>query len=180
MLQGCVAAALMVGAGVGVAGGVIINDHRSTKTILDDKDIVVEAQDKINNDKELRGKVHVSVAVFNHVVLLVGQTPTQELHDRVVSLVNSVPKIKALHDEITIEFPISGSVQTHDAWLTTKVKSVLLAEKGLNSIQLKIVTENGAVYMMGLVTRSQANLATEKVRQIEDVKKVVKLFEYVS
>ena len=180
MLQGCIAAAIVGGAAVGVAGGVIVYDQRSTQTILDDKDIGVKAQDKINNDQELKGKVRATVAVFNYVVLLVGQAPTQELRDHAVKLVNSVSKVKVVHDEMTIGYPISSSTQTHDAWLTTKVKSALLAEKGLKSTQLKIVTEDSVVYLMGLVTRSQANLATEKVRQIEDVKKVVKLFEYVS
>lgn len=180
MLQGCVAAAVMVGAAAGTAGGVIIYDHRSTQTMIDDKDIVAQAQTKIDNDRELKGKARASVASFNRVVLLVGQAPTQELHDHVLSLVNSVSKIKVLHDEMTSELPISGSTQTHDAWLTTKIKSALLAEKGLNSTQLKIVTEDSVVYLMGLVTRNQANLATEKVRHIEGVKKVVKLFEYMS
>ena len=179
-LQGCVAAVVIAGAATAaVAGGAIIADNRSTKTIMEDRDLTYKIQEKLANDPELQGKVHIEVASFNGVVLLDGQAPTAELRDRAVSLANSVAKIKLLHNEITLEYATGSSVRTHDSWITTKVKSSLVAEQGLSSAQMKIVTENGTVYLMGLVTKGQGDLAAKKASQVESVKKVVKLFEYI-
>jgi len=174
-LEACIPAALVVGA---TAGGAIIYDQRNVSTMLDDKDIAYRAQGRLNQDTELQKTAHLSIATFNHNVLLVGQAPTNELKSRAEDIVRTVPKVNRIFNEITVENPSSMIASTNDTWLTTKVKSVLLAEKGLNSTQIKIVTENGVVYMMGLLTRSQADLATNCVQKVAGVQKIVKLFEY--
>lgn len=176
-LEACIPAALVVGA---TAGGAIIYDQRNVSTMLDDKDIAYRAQTKLNQDAELQKSTHLSLATFNHNVLLVGQAPTSTLKSRAEDIVRSVPKVNRVFNEITLENPSSMIASTNDTWLTTKVKSVLLAEKGLNSTQIKIVTENGVVYMMGLLTRDQADLATNCVQKVDGVQKIVKLFEYQS
>lgn len=176
-LQGCLPTVFVAGA---AAGGAVIYDHRSTVTMVQDRDITYSAQEKVDNDPQLKGRADIDVATFNHIVLLVGQAPTKELRDRAEALVKTVPNIRMLYNEITIEPPTSESVRANDAWITSKVKTVLFAEPNLNSSQLKIVTENGVVYMMGLTTKSQATLAADKTRNVAGVTKVVKLFEYIS
>jgi osmotically-inducible protein OsmY len=176
-LQGCVPAVFVAGA---AAGGAIIYDHRSTKNIVSDRGITFQSQKKLDSDQELRKKTHVSVTTFNNIALLLGQAPNNELRDRAESIVKSNPKIKMLYNEITIGKPITDITCANDSWITTKVKTVLLAASGLNSTNLKVVTENSVVYLMGLTTRTQAKIATDKTRTVAGVKKVVKLFEYLN
>lgn len=176
-LQGCVPAAFVAGA---AAGGAVIYDHRKPETILQDHDITYNAQNKLDDDAAIKTKASISVATFNHIVLLVGQAPTRALRDKAEALVKTVPNIRMLYNEITIESPISEADEANDTWITSKVKAVLFAERDLNSTQLKIITENGVVYMMGLTTRGQAQIATERARSVKGVRKVVKLFEYIS
>jgi osmotically-inducible protein OsmY len=177
LLQGCVPAAFVAGA---AAGGAIIYDHRSTKVMIEDRNITFQSQNEIDHDQELHEKAHISVATFNRIVLLLGQAPDSELRHRAESIVKSNPKVKMIYNEVTIEKPISNIACANDAWITTKVKTLLLTTPDLNSTNLKIVTEKGVVYLMGLTTRTQAQIATNKTRTIAGVQKVVKLFEYLN
>lgn len=174
-LTACIPVAFVIGAG---AGGAIIYDKRGVKSMVQDRDIANEAWKRINYDSQLKDEARISVASFNHLVLLVGQAPTEALKTRAYNLVSSIPHVKRIYNEVTIGPPISAVEQTHDAWITTKVKSAMLAVKGLKSSQIKIVTENHIVYLMGIVTRKQANLTAEAASKILGVDKVVKIFEY--
>lgn len=176
-LQGCLATAVVAGAAATTA---VVYDNRSTKTMVDDRDISYKAQYNLSYNKELHTKAHVNSAVFNRVLLLVGQAPTEDLRNLAENEVKSIPKVKLIHNEITIEPPVNTQTQANDTWITTKIKSALLADKGLVSAEVKVVTENGVVYLLGLVNKSQADQISEIVRKTEGVKKVVKLFEYTN
>lgn len=176
-LQACVP--IVVGAGV-LVGGVIVYDNRSTQAMIADKQIMSVAQSKLDNNDAIRNKAHIIVTSFNQSVLLTGQAPTAELRDAAVEIVQQTPKIKRVFNEITIEAPTDPSARSHDAWITTKVKTALLAQKGLHSTQIKLVTEKGVVYLLGLVTNSQGDLAAEVAKKIDGVGKVVKAFEYIN
>lgn len=176
-MQGCVPAAFVVGA---AAGGAVVYDNRDMQTIMQDRNLTFQAQQKIDQAPEFKDKANVSIATFNHIVLLVGQVPTEELRKKAEDIVKACGNSKVIHNEIVIDQPISKAIRTNDAWITTKVKARLMAERGLNSTQIKIVTEDGVVYMMGIVTHSQGDIATEKTKETEGVSKVVKLFEYIS
>src|SRR5262249_27678907 len=96
------------------------------------------------------------------------------------NLVNNIPHIKRIYNEVVITQPTSNMVRSKDTWITTKVVTKMLAEKGLRSTQIKVVTENSVVYLMGLVTHSQGNLAAVVASQVSGVTQVVKLFEYLN
>ncbi len=176
-LQGCIPTAFVTGAAV---GGAVIYDHRSSKVMVEDRDITFRVQGKLDQDQELREKAHVSIATFNRIALLLGQAPNEELRNRAEAIAKSNSKIKMLYNEITIEPPISVVKYANDSWITTKIKTILLATPGLKSTDLKVITENGAVYLMGLTTRTQAQIAVDKTRTAAGVQKVVKLFEYLN
>lgn len=177
LLQGCFALALVAGASI--AGGSVVADQRNAKTILEDKDLSYRIQTRLNKDQDIKNNSHIEVASFNGVVLLLGQVPTAQMQDKVVSIVNSINGIKLLHNKITVDNVSNMSDRTRDSWLTTKVKSVMVAEQGLISAQIKIITENQVVYLMGVVSRSQGELAGIKASQVKYVNRVVKLFEYI-
>ncbi len=174
LLQGCVIVAV---AGATV-GGVVIYEGRSPKTLTSDNKLSYDAEHKIFADKELDTKTRIIVSSYDGVVLLAGEAPTEEMRTRAATLVETVPGIKRLYNEITIGTPISTLTQSSDALITSKIKTQLLATKSLNSSQIKIVTENSTVFMLGQVTRSQGQTAADIASKSSGVQKVVTLFEY--
>lgn len=175
ILSACVPAALVIGA---TAGGAVIYDKRSMRTMIQDKDAAAYAEKKIQREPTLKKNTHIVIAVFNHILLLAGQTKTRAQRQKAAELTKGIKNVSRVFNEITIESPTSVWQRSKDAWITTKVKSAMLAKSGLQSTQIKVVTENSIVYLMGVVSHYQANLAADVARRVSSVKKVVKVFEY--
>ncbi len=175
LLQGC--AAVVVGGAA--TGAKVAHDRRTTGTFIEDEAIELKSLKAIFDDKELNKQTHINVTSFNTIVLLSGEAPTEELRQRVVDIVTNVDKVSHVHNEIAIAGPSSLMSRSGDTLITTKVKTKLIAEKNLDGTHVKVVTENGVVYLMGLVTREDGEKATEIARQTGGVQKVVKLFQYI-
>lgn len=175
-LGGCVPAAFMAGASVGL----VAYDQRSAKTIAVDKNTALVVQKRLNDDEELYRSGHVTVAVFNGVMLLAGQTPTEELRSRAEDIARQHAKVKLVYNEISIGPPVSDKTRNYDTWITAKVRGSLVMTHGLNSSTIKVVTEDGVVFLMGTTTKQQGQIAALKAQKISGVKKVVKLFEYIT
>jgi osmotically-inducible protein OsmY len=175
LLGGC-AAAVVTGA---AAGAATIYDRRTTGTFIDDEFIELKAIDAIGNDQELHEQAHLNVTSFNNIVLLTGETPNEALRERTAELVRNLPKVRKVHNEIVVAAPSSMLSRTGDTWITGKVKTGLLNAHQLDAARVKVVTENGVVYLMGLVTRQEADAATDVTRQVDGVQRVVKVFEYI-
>jgi osmotically-inducible protein OsmY len=174
VLQGCAAVAVT---GV-AAGATVAADTRTTGTIVEDQAIEIKAGQLISADEELDDKTHINTTSYNTVVLLTGEAPTEAMRQRVVELVRNIPRVTHVHNEITIAAPSSLMSRSSDTVITSKVKTLLLADKNVSGLNTKVVTEKGVVYLMGLSTRSQADQATEIARTTGGVQKVVKLFQY--
>lgn len=174
-LSGCIPVALVVGA---TAGGAVVYDKRDIKTQAFDRNATSAASSRLNEDAYLKGQAHLDVAVFNRTALIVGQVTNPDSKDRAYQLVSTIKGIHQVYNQITIEPAISRSARANDAWITTQVKTAMLATKNLQSTQIKVVTENHVVYLMGVVSHEQADLATEVARDIAGVEKVVKVFQY--
>ncbi len=166
-------------AGAGATGAAVVSDRRTARVVIEDQIIEAEAADLINNDRLLSDGVHVSVTSYNHVVLLTGQTPDQEAVDRIVHHVRGVDKVRSIHNHIDIGPATSFRQRSRDTLTTTRVKSALLGEEGLSSMQVKVVTENDSVYLMGMIRRSDAGRVAEVVQQQDGVRRVVLVFEYI-
>jgi osmotically-inducible protein OsmY len=169
-------AALVVGGAA--TGANVANDRRTTGTFIEDEAIELKSLKAISDDKELSSQIHLNVTSFNTIVLVTGEAPTEELRQRAIRLIRNIPKVTHVHDEITIAGPSSLMSRSGDTLITTKVKTKLIAEKNLDGTHVKVVTENGVVYLMGLLNREDADKATEITRQTGGVQKVVKLFQY--
>lgn len=176
LMSGC--APVLVAAGTS-AGGVVIYDERSLDTIYHDTEITQQAQYNLKSDPDLKGLTHINVASFNGTILMVGQVARPELRPKAYQLIRDIPGVKHIHNELTVEGLTSATTRSSDVWITTKVKSAMLAEKGLHSAQIKVLTENGIVYLMGLVTQKHADIATNVARSVMGVRKVVRAFEYL-
>lgn len=173
-LTGCVGA-MVAGAG---AGTMSANDPRSFGTQLDDEAIENRAINAIRSREDIADQSHVEVVSYNRIVLLIGQTPAVSYRQTLAELVANVPNVRKVYNEMQIAGPRSALTAMSDSTITTKIKSSLLAESDFPSGQIKVVTENGEVFLMGLISRAQAARATDIARSTGGVQKVVQLFEY--
>lgn len=155
--------------------------RRSIGTMMDDSSI--ETAIKVNlraADPALRD-AHINVVSFNRVVLLVGQVPTQDLKNLATRVArNTNSSIKTVHNELEVAGATSFLSRSNDAWLSTKLKTLMLADPTVSGLRTKVVTENGVVYLMGLVTQEEADLAVNLVSSTQGVTKVVRAFEYIN
>jgi osmotically-inducible protein OsmY len=175
LTNGCVG--FVAGAATGAA---VAHDERSPGVMLEDETIEVKSKEQLYNDKALDDKIHINVTSYNHVVLLTGEVLSRALRDHAVGIVSKVEKVKRVHNEITVADLSSFSSRSNDTWITTKVKTNMLSAKGFDGTRVKVVTERGSVYLMGIVTQAEGKRAAEIARNVKGVKRVVKLFQYVT
>lgn len=160
-----------------------IADNRGTRTIgstIDDS--LIETKAAVNIAKahaDLDQGSHIVVASYNGVVLLAGQTPRSDLKQMAEQAANSVQRVKRVHNELQVLQPSSALARSNDTWLTTKIKAQMLADNSVPGSRIKVITENGIVYLLGLVTRQEGNRATSVVQGVGGVQRIVKLFEYI-
>lgn len=122
---------------------------------------------------------HINIHTYNKVVLLTGEVPSAELRTIAGDTARNFRGVRQAYNELTIQGSSSLLARTNDTWLTTKVKSKLLAYKDIKGRQVKVVTENGIVYLMGIVTRADSDRIASTASQTAGVRKVVKVFEYL-
>ena len=152
---------------------------RSPGVILDDNVIENLVEREIRkSDPGYKGS-HIVICAYNGVVLLAGQVPTQALQENAGQVAQNIRRVRRVHNELTVGGPISLFARTNDAWLTSKVKSRLIASKKTKGMDIKVQTENGVVYLLGIVPRSQAEAAVEVASKVYGLQKIVKVFEYL-
>lgn len=178
LLSGC--AAVIVGAAA--VGASAVHERRSVGTMVDDEGIEWKIKSAIHDNEPLSSQSHINIISLNGVVLLVGQTPTEALRTQATNLARGVEKVRVVHNEMTIAAPNSYITRSSDAYITSKVKTSLFKVKGhddFDPTRVKVVTENGTVYLMGIIYRSEADDAARQASEVGGVQKVVKLFEYI-
>ncbi len=179
ILAGC-APAVIVGGGSAINAA---HDRRTLGSFVEDQNIELKAYDAIAKNSDLEKQSHISVTSYNGVVLMSGQTPTAEMRAEAEERVRSVEKVKKVHNELTIAAPSSFGTRSTDTWVTSKVKTNLFKVKGhenFDPTRVKVVTENGTVYLMGLLKQSEAEDVVDVVRKVGGVQRVVKIFEYIN
>lgn len=172
-LSGCAA----IAAGGAATGAAVAYDRRTTGTVIEDQAIEMKAMRALRSDSEIDDKTHINVTSYNKVVLMTGEAPTEELRSRAVDLVSDVPEVSKVYNEVALVSPSSYTSRSSDTFITTKVKTKLFAETKLDATRIKVVTERGIVYLMGLVNAEEADMAAEIARHVNGVQKVVKLFQ---
>ncbi|MBI3546363.1 MAG: BON domain-containing protein [Gammaproteobacteria bacterium] len=175
LVQACAPVILAGGATAAVAA----NDRRTVGAQLDDKSIEIKSRRTLNDDPKLGDDVHININSMNGSVLLTGEASTAELRDEVLEQIRSVDGIRRVVNEIRITEPTAFANRTRDSWITGNIKTKILATKDLVSGHIKVVTEDSVVYLLGVVDRKEADLATEAARSADGVERVVRLFEYV-
>ncbi len=173
LLSGCVAVVV-----AGAAAGLILYDKRSVTSLESDSRIFHRIHTAVVSDPQFKDS-RVEVISFNQVVLLLGQTPTLTLKTLAGKISQNTPSVRRVYNEITVANPISFSKRSKDGLITSQVRTMMLRKKGLESGSIRIVTENKVVYLMGIATHEQADLAVEVARHVQGVQKVIKVFQYI-
>lgn len=173
LLHGCLG---LAATGVGTAI-LVAEDRRTLGAITEDQEIELKVRGRIN--EQIKEAANISVTSYNRTVLLTGQAPTEAIRKQVEALVANMSNVRAIENDIQIAAPSSLTSRTNDSYLTSKVKARMLDAK-FQVNHVKVVTENNVVYLLGLVTRKEADAAAEIARTTDGVQKVVKVFEYVT
>jgi len=172
-LQACVP--LVVGAGVG-AGVMMADDRRTNAAILEDQTIEVKARNHI--EEKYPDRLHVNITSYNRYVLITGEVPTEEIRLDVTTLVLEVPNVRNVQNESVVAGNASFTSRSSDTLTTSSVKGRLTQNKEVGANHVKVITENGTVFLMGLVTRKEAEAAAQTAATTSGVQRVVKVFEY--
>ncbi len=177
-LQGCFSVPVIAAAGVGGAAVMVAQDRRANSVMLDDQ--AIENKAMTNLKKVFSGnRFNVNVTSFNHSVLITGQVPNAADRQEIARIVASVQNVRLVYNQLTVGVAIPAQERNYDAYITSDVKMGLVRVKDFHSDYVKVVTEAGAVFLMGLVTREEGRIAADVASTTGNVQRVVKLFEYI-
>lgn len=152
---------------------------RTPGAMIDDEALekVVEREIR-KSDPELKS-AHLVVVSYGGIVLLIGQVSTEDLKNKAQTVTQGIAKVRKVHNEIGVGGPISYVARSNDGWLTSKVKGKLIVADGVPGRKVKVQTENGVVYLMGFLTRAEADAAVEVAASVFGVQQIVRVFEYL-
>jgi osmotically-inducible protein OsmY len=146
---------------------------------IEDGNIETKATVNIHAADEAFHDAHLVVVSYNGYVLLAGQINSEHLKVIATDVTRDVRGVRRIYNELEIAAPSSAMTRSSDAWITTKVKSWLLGAKDIEASRIKVVTENGVVYLMGLVAKAESERIAEATSSISGVQRVVRLFELI-
>lgn len=173
LLQGC-AAVVVAGGATAVTSA---HDRRTLGSQIDDNAIVIKANRALSEDTLTAEGSNLNVTSYNGVILLTGQTSNEQVREQAQRLVQDIPSVKFVHNQIRLGNNTSLTTRTRDSWIGTKVKSKLLADEQVSGLNIKVVTENAEVFLMGLVGGAEADRAVNIARNVDGVVRVIKAFE---
>lgn len=173
-----ISACVPVAAGGAAAGGLMAADRRTSGIYLEDQNIELKAKNRIV-DNIGAANINVSVTSYNLNVLLTGDVIDEATKAKAEMVAKSVESVKSVTNELVIGDRATFGTSANDTYITSKVKSSMLKENLFPSNYVKVVTENSTVFLMGMVTRKEAEDAVAIARGVGGVEKVVKVFEYI-
>lgn len=176
MLQGCVAA--FVGVGAGAAK--VATDPRTTGVQVDDTTLDSKISMKLKDESQgdyLKGS-RVVVSSYNGRVLLTGQAKSQAVIDKTIAITQGVEGVDKIYNQIRVGDVVNALTLTDDAWITTKIKSALVANKDTKARDIKVITEDGEVFLFGILTPEEGKLSADVASKVSGVKKVTTIFTY--
>jgi osmotically-inducible protein OsmY len=170
-------APLVVGSAVGT-GVLVATDRRTSGAQLEDQGIELKAASRLRD--QFGDRARVVVTSFNRRVLLTGETPTEADKATAERVVAGVENVKVIVNELGVMSSPSLTARSADALVTARVKAAMIDASDLQANTVKVVTERGTTYLMGLVTQREADRATDITRSISGVQRVVRAFEVIS
>lgn len=178
--QGC-ATAILAGStlSTGISALNVMADRRANGVSQEDDRITKDIVEALKKDKEITEQVRVQVFSYNKIVLLAGEAPTQELIDKTNNIAASISGIRKVHSYFELMAAIPKQDQEVDSHLRMLLNSALFMSHGYSGMHPHLTVENGIVYVMGLLTRDEGESMINTIRQLQGVRRVVPLIEYV-
>lgn len=146
---------------------------------LEDESIETKAIVNIHAANEAFDQAHLVVVSYNGYILLAGQVHSEALKAQATEVVRQIRRVRRIYNELEVASPSSAMTRTSDTWITTKVKSYLLGNSGIEGGRVKVITENGVVFLMGLATQAEADRVADTASGISGVQRVVRIFEII-
>ena len=156
----------------------VARDRRGASVYWDDNKIEFDLRGSISDQKEIQNE-NVSITVFNGIVLLTGEVPDQRNIDKILDLAKAHKGSQQVVNRLELAGKTNLTSRANDGWITTRVKTAMTTSGTLDPTRVKVVTERANVYLMGLVTRAEAEAAVEVTRSVPGVVRVIKVFEYI-
>jgi osmotically-inducible protein OsmY len=156
----------------------VIRDRREIGTLWDDNKMELSLRQSISKNEQIDNS-NVSVTAFNGIALLTGEVPDQRAIDQILDLAKSHPDASQVINRIELAGKTNLNSRANDSWITGRVKTAMLTSRTIDATKIKIVTERANVYLMGLVSRSEAEAAVAITRSVPGVVRVIKVFEYL-
>jgi osmotically-inducible protein OsmY len=173
-LQGCFP---IVAAGVGT-GVMVTLDRRSLGTQTEDESIEWKAGSRVGD--KLRNRGHFNFTSFNRKVLISGEVVSAESRAEAEGIVAQIPNVRGVYNELLIGPSSSMADRSNDSFITSKVKSRSVDSGKFNPLHVKVVTEAGSVFLLGMLTQAEADEAIQVARTTSGVRKVIPLFEIIT
>ena len=153
--------------------------NRTIGNVIEDETIELKVLVNLSKGSAPLSQSHIGITSFNGQVLLTGQVPNESIRQEAEQVVSQTREVKRIHNELEIAGPTSTIVRSNDVYLTSRIKLKLLSDKSVEGLRIKVVTENGIVYLMGLVSQAESDRAVALIREVPGVQRIVKVFEYV-
>lgn len=172
-LQGCVGAVVV---GTAAVATKTATDPRTTGTQVDDTTLEMRVSNAIAKDEQLQKDARIVTVAYQGQILLIGQTPNSELSAKAQSIIAGVDGVTDIYNETRLGQPVGVTRISQDTWITTKIRSKLLTSNQVKSTNIKVITENGEVFLLGVVTDAQAQAAANIASQTDGVQRVTTVF----
>jgi osmotically-inducible protein OsmY len=165
-----------------VTGLSLFHDRRSIQKISRDEQIETAINIELYLDDVIRNLTHFNVISFNGIVLITGEAPGHKVRNRITAIARKIAGVRLLQNHMVLAYPSSFTNRANDSLITSKVKFKFSNSSnmpGFDTTRIKVLTENGQVFLMGLVYRKEAYIAAENARRVSGVQRVIKVFEYL-
>jgi osmotically-inducible protein OsmY len=159
----------------------LLQERRNRETILMDKDIEAEAYSELNSEEDILNQCHVTITAYNGAALITGESPNEELKKKIISIVQVVPNVKLIHDNLSIASPSDSSSRANDQLITDTIRTALSQIRTMpdfDPAMVKVITENGTVYLMGFVRRDEGAVVINVTKLQPGIKQIITIFEY--
>lgn len=160
----------------------LLHERRTREAILLDKDIETEAYSELNSEEDLLNQCHYTITAYNGVVLVTGETPNEELRKKITATLQGISNVKLIHNDLEIGYPSDPGSRANDALITDTIKIALKQIRTIpdfDPAMVKVITENGTVYLMGLVHRDEGAVVINVTKLQPGIKQIVTVFEYI-
>ena len=144
------------------------------------ENVEVKVENALDKDAQIKSEGRVHAVSYSGRVLLIGQVPSESVKETATSLAKGVDGVNDVYNELRVGNKINFGQITKDSWITTQIKSKLFVGDNVKATDVKVITENGEVFLLGNVTQSQGDSAAEIASKVTGVQKVVKVFKYLN